>query len=160
MLDQATDRIAQDVRKRLKKIGTGADDSDPWPALGVASGIIAKLPETLRRQVLTRLPEEIRQEVVQRLYSFDTLHGQSDRTLQELITSIDRRTLATALIGAEEATYDAVTRNMSRRAATMLTEDVESLVRAGELSTRDVQQAREMVGRALLSNEESGQIWR
>jgi flagellar motor switch protein FliG len=122
--------------------------------------MIADLPQSLARQILERLPEEIREEVVERLYSFASIREQSSRNIQKLISTINRRTLATALIGAETAIREVIARNMSRRAATMLEEDVESLIKAGELSTRDVREAREAVSRALFELHESGEIGR
>ena len=159
-IEAAREKIGHDVRAHLKTLGVAAEPGESWPALAAATQIIAALPGSLRTQVLDRLPEQIRVEVVERLYSFHSLGEQGDRTVQKLIGAVARRTLATALIGADPALREAIARNMSRRAATMLDEDVESLIQAGELSSRDVRDAREAVGRALYELYESGEVGR
>ncbi len=159
-LEAATEKIAADVRNRLSRAGLATSEDEPWPALAAAARMIADLPANLAKQVLERLPEQIREEVVERLYSFASLREQSDRNIQKLIATIARRTLATSLIGADSVVHEVIVRNMSRRAATMLDEDVESLIQAGELSTRDVREARAAVSRTLFGLHESGEVGR
>lgn len=120
----------------------GTGPQDPWPALSAAASLARALPPRLRVAVAAKLPPQLEQQFLDALYSFDALPSLDARVLQAVVRQMNKRTLATALLGAPDDHFHAVTRNMSRRAAEMLREDMESLLAAGELSTRDVQDAR------------------
>jgi flagellar motor switch protein FliG len=156
-LEEARRAVTDAAKAELLKLGV-EPPQDEWPALSAATELVLDLPATLRDQVLDKLPEPIRAELVTRLFSYESIPRQSDRTVQELVRAVDRRTLATALVGDEGSVLAAIRRNVSTRAAGMLAEDIESLVRAGELATRDVLQARETVGRTLYGFHESGKV--
>lgn len=154
----ARDKLAADVRAHIERLGAPSAEETEWPALVSAAGIISGLSQTLREDVLNRLPEEIREQVIERLYAFNSISRQTPRTIQKLIHAVSRRALAVALIGADGDIHGAVSTNMSKRAATMLEEDIESLTNAGDLSTRDVREARTDVGAALYELYETGEL--
>lgn len=154
----ALDRLAADVTKHLEKMGAPASPGAEWPALDSACDLLDNLSRAVQEKVLNRLPEEIREEVVERLYSFDSLSRQNARTIQNFLRIVDRRILATALIGAAQDIRASVLRNMSQRGATMMEEDIESLIRAGDLTTADVREARGEVGGILYRMHENGQV--
>jgi len=147
--DEALGKLSAEVSDHLGRLGIPVPEGAQWPALSAASEIVSQLPPEMQDKVLSRLPEEIRAQTVELLYSFDSIQRQPARVIQKLLQAVDKRTLATALIGADENVHAAVAANMSSRATTMLEEDIESLIRAGDLSTRDVREAREAVGAAL-----------
>lgn len=74
----------------------------------------------------------------------------------QLAREVHPRTLAIALLGTSDDIRAAISANMSRRAAQMLEEDLESLERTGELTTRDVQEARSAIGAALYQRYAAG----
>lgn len=154
----ACDKLSADVRAHLERTGAPSADELEWPALASAASIVLGLSQTLQDGVLTKLPEDIREQMVERLYAFGSIPLQTPRTIQKFILAVNQRTLAISLIGADERVHRAVFANMSKRAATMLDEDIESLVKAGDLSPRDVREARNEVGAALYELYESGEL--
>ena len=154
----ACDKLSADVRAHLERTGAPPADEPEWPALASAASIVSGLSQTLQDGVLTKLPEDIREQMIERLYAFGSIPLQTPRTIQKLIRAVNQRTLAVSLIGADESVHRAVLANMSKRAATMLDEDIESLVKAGDLSTRDVREARNDVSATLYELYESGEL--
>ncbi len=129
-------------------VQTSGGESE-WPALESAAAVARTLPQESRAQVISavseRLPSPLADEFLAAIYSFEALPMLPALTIQSVLQRTDKRTLAIALLGAPDAVFQAVTANMSRRAAAMLTEDMESLLASGELRTRDVHDARRAV---------------
>lgn len=157
-LEAAKKRLAGEVHAALRKQGAPASDDAEWPALASAAEIVLTLDHDLQNQVLAKLPEEIREQMVERLYSFSSIPRLDGRSIQKLIRSVEPRTVAVSLIDAGDTIRNAITSNMSSRARTMLEEDIESLVGAGELSRRDLREARSLISSALYDLYESGQL--
>lgn len=155
--DRLLEELAAKVTRRLERIvptapaagtssGTattpGAAETSRWPALYAAAAIARDLPPRLREAIVERLPPALEEAFLAEVFSFDALPMLDSLTLQAVIRRVDKRTLAVALLGASDGHFRAVTSNMSTRAATMLREDMESLISAGDLKTRDVRAAR------------------
>ena len=154
----ACDKLSAGVRAHLERTGAPPTDEPEWPALASAASIVSGLSQTLQDGVLSKLPEGIREQMIEQLYAFGSIPLQTPRTIQKLIRAVNQRTLAISLIGADESIRRAVSANMSKRATMMLDEDIESLVKAGDLSTRDVREARNDVSAALYKLYESGEL--
>ena len=118
------------------------DTAPEWPALEAATTLARDLPASLRAAVVKKLPPALADEFLGSLFSFDAIPHLPDRELELVVRRADKRALATALLGAPDTYFHAVTRRMSTRAAQMLREDMESLLASGDLRTRDVQDAR------------------
>ena len=92
-----------------------------------------------RRQVRARLItmhyDTLEQELTKAVLSFEDLVLLDDRDLQRVLREVDNGELARALKGASYDVKEKVFRNMSRRAATMLKEDIEYMgaVRKGHV---------------------------
>lgn len=78
-----------------------------------------------------------------------------DRSIQRCLRDIDQIDLAKALIGADGATQDKIFRNMSRRAASMLKEDIEFM---GPVRTNDVMEAQMKFVKIMMRLDASGDI--
>lgn len=126
-----------------------------WPALEAAAALGRELSPRLRTAVAAKLPPQLAEQFLDALYSFDALPALDARAIEAVVRRANKRTLAIALLGAPEEHFHAVTGNMSRRAAQMLREDMESLLAAGELSTRDVHDARTALS-SLIRGEAGG----
>jgi flagellar motor switch protein FliG len=135
------ERIAGGLADDEGTPSAGAAPSDR-PALDAASRLMRGLPHRYREAIIRKLPPELEEELLRALFSFDALPTLADREIQSVVRKADKRTLAISLLGAPEEHFHAVTSNMSRRAAEMLREDMESLLASGDLKTRDVHDAR------------------
>jgi flagellar motor switch protein FliG len=74
------------------------------------------------------------------MFTFDDLLGVPEQAIRELLSSVDKKTLALALKGAPEQLKGQIFKAMSSRAVQMLQEDMETL---GPVRAKDVQKAQQ-----------------
>ncbi len=126
---------------------------------GVVHDILLSLDESSRRNIEARLLTErkdtLRQIVKSSFWYFSDIVYLDDRAIQKCLREIDNATLAKALKGAEYTVINKITRNMSKRAATMLLEDMEYM---GPVRKKDVYEAQEEFIRIVKKLEEKGEI--
>ena len=89
------------------------------------------------------------------LVSMDILIELDDRSLQKWLREVETQELAKALRGSSEAVKDKVFRNMSRRAAEMLREDMEFM---GPVRKSDVLESQGRLMETLKALEANGDI--
>lgn len=128
-------------------------------ASSVAHNILLSLDESSRRNIEARLLTErkdtLRQIVKSSFWYFSDIIYLDDRAIQKCLREIDNATLAKALKGGEYTVINKITRNMSKRAATMLLEDMEYM---GPVRKKDVYEAQEEFIRIVKKLEEKGEI--
>ncbi len=135
-------RTGEAVRRLLSGAADPASADSDTPAIDAAARIARDLPASIRRAIEAKLPSPLAEEFDAAIYSFDALPALAARDVQRVIHRADKRTLTIALLGASDEIFHTVTANMSSRAASMLREDMESLLASGELKSRDVHDAR------------------
>lgn len=74
------------------------------------------------------------------MFTFDDLLGVPDVAIRELLSHVDKKTLAAALKGAPEELRGHIFKSMSSRAVEMLKEDMEAL---GPMRSKDVAKAQQ-----------------
>lgn len=128
-------------------------------ASSVAHNILLFLDESSRRNIEARLLTErkdtLRQIVKSSFWYFSDIIYLDDRAIQKCLREVDNATLAKALKGGEYTVINKITRNMSKRAATMLLEDMEYM---GPVRKKDVYEAQEEFIRIVKKLEEKGEI--
>jgi flagellar motor switch protein FliG len=124
-------RVAADILNLL-------DDPDSI----VLDGILADDPE---------LGEKIRES----LFVFENLLGIDDRGIQTLLRSIQSDTLGLALKAADSAIQDKIFKNMSKRAAEILKDDMAA---KGPVRLSDVEEAQKEILVTVQQLAEEGQI--
>jgi flagellar motor switch protein FliG len=87
---------------------------------------------------------ELHQKIKDLLFVFDNLLDIDDRGIQTILRDVGSDTLALALRGAEPEVQDKIMRNMSKRAAEILRDDMEA---RGPVKLAEVEAAqKEIVG--------------
>ena len=89
------------------------------------------------------------------LFVFDNLLKVDDRGMQSILREVQADTLATALRGADEEISEKVFKNMSKRAAEILRDDIAS---KGPVRLSDVEQAQKEILAVALRLSEEGTI--
>jgi flagellar motor switch protein FliG len=95
-----------------------------------AAGLLKRLPKAQVNAMLedlTKRNAELAERVKRNLFTFEDLAGMDDRGIRNLLKEVDGQVLAKALKVADEGLKQRFFKNMSERAATMLSEDIESL---------------------------------
>lgn len=94
------------------------------------AGLLKRLPKAQVNAMLEELGKrnaELAERVKRNLFTFEDLVGMDDRGVRNLLKEVDGQVLAKALKVADQALKERFFKNMSERAATMLSEDIESL---------------------------------
>jgi flagellar motor switch protein FliG len=86
---------------------------------------------------------------------FDILGTLDNRSIQRVIREVDSTELGMALKSAKKETFKAILRNMSKRAAKMLVEDMEYM---GPVLLRDVKEAQKKIVCIMQHLEDTGEI--
>ncbi len=89
------------------------------------------------------------------MFTFEDLLAVPDISIRELVSSVDKKTLALALKGASEELRDHIFRTMSSRAVDMLKEDIDSL---GPVRAREVTKAQQEAVAIARQLESEGRI--
>src|SRR3546814_20223605 len=80
---------------------------------------------------------DLGQRIQDLIFVFDDLAEVDDRSTQALLREISGETLGLALKGADPRVKDKILKNMSKRAAEMLVEDMEAKGQIGSASCRE-----------------------
>jgi flagellar motor switch protein FliG len=89
------------------------------------------------------------------LFVFDNLLEVDDRGMQAILREVQADTLATALKGADEEIREKVFKNMSKRAAEILRDDIAS---KGPVRLSEVEQAQKEILAVVLRLSEEGTV--
>lgn len=113
----------------------------------VAAGIVGRLDPALGNGVLEELreaDEELEQQIQDNLILFESLAEVDDKGLQALLRETTSEVLLVALKGADQVIRDRFFKNMSKRAAEMLREDMQL---RGPVRLAEVEEAQGNAGR-------------
>jgi flagellar motor switch protein FliG len=89
------------------------------------------------------------------MFVFEDIGTLDDRSIQLILRQVDTKELAVALKGVRIEVRQAITRNMSERAASNLTEEIDML---GPVRIKNVEEAQGAIVRVIRALEESGQL--
>ena len=123
-----------------------------------AAGIVGRLDPALGNSVLEELreaDEELEQQIQDNLILFESLVDVDDKGLQAILREITSEVLLVALKGADQVVRDRFFKNMSKRAAEMLREDMQL---RGPVRLAEVELAQKEMLSAARRLAESGTI--
>jgi len=159
LMGKTDPEVVRDVERAVeKKLGaTGLDFSTPG-GVDVVVDILKLSNADAEKNVMERLEEtdpELAAEIRARMFVFDDIVLVEDRGVQILLRKIDSKTLAMALKGAEAEVLSKFLKNMSKRAGTMLEEE---MAFSGPVRVKDVDEAKRSILTELRDLEQKGEI--
>lgn len=101
------------------------------------------------------ISKEAYDEINRRVFLFADVVMLDDRSVQKVLRECDQAELARALVGADDEVKDKFFRNMSKRAAVMLQEEIEYL---GPVGRKDVEESQQRIVSIIRRLEEYGEI--
>jgi flagellar motor switch protein FliG len=111
----------------------------------VAANIVNALKPERSEQLLEQIKEkneELSERIQEMMFTFDTLLNVDDRGIQSLLREISNDLLIVALKGCDPNISDKILRNMSKRAGTLLREDMEA---KGPMKLSEVEAAQKEI---------------
>ncbi|MFN8559152.1 MAG: flagellar motor switch protein FliG [Dehalococcoidia bacterium] len=117
--------------------------------------IVDRVTERTIIDTLERLDDKLAEDIKKQMFVFENIVQLDDRSIQRVMRDIDMRDLALALKGSGEEVRHRVLKNMSERAAAMLTEDMSVM---GPVRIRNVEEAQGRIVNIIRALDEAEEI--
>jgi flagellar motor switch protein FliG len=160
MMDRTSPDVLREVERVLeRKLSTLA--SEDYTSAGGIDAIVEVLNNVDRgteKIIIEALEEddpELAEEIKKRMFVFEDIVLLDDRSIQKVLREVDANDLGKALKGVDTEVQEKIFKNMSKRAASLLKEDMDFM---GPLRLRDVEEAQQKVVNIIRKLEESGDI--
>ncbi len=159
-MDRITPEVLREVERVLERKLSSVMGQDFTVAGGIDAvvAIVNSTDRATERNIMEYLEEndpELAEEIKKRLFVFEDAMRLDDRSLQRVLREVDLKELSLALKGASEDLKAKFFKNMSKRAAEMLQEDMDFM---GPVRVKDVEEAQQKVVNVIRSLEEQGEI--
>ncbi len=159
-MDRVTPEVLREVERVLERKLSSVLGQDFTAAGGIDAvvEIINRVDRGTERNIMESLEEkdpDLAEEIKRRLFVFEDIMSLDDRSLQRVLREVDVKDLSLALKGATEDLRQKFFRNMSRRAAEMLEEDMQFM---GPVRVRDVEECQQKIVSVVRQLEDAGEI--
>ena len=159
-MDRITPEVLREVERVLERKLSTVMGQDFTMAGGIDAvvAIVNSSDRTTERNIMEHLEEndpELAEEIKKRLFVFEDIIRLDDRSLQRVLREVDMKELGLALKGATEDLRTKFFKNMSKRAAEMLQEDMDYM---GPVRVKDVEESQQKVVNVVRGLEEQGEI--
>jgi flagellar motor switch protein FliG len=151
--DKTVDKIAVSSFDRPDAYSGYPDDSNAERYCGAVNSLELKGDSWIYAKIISENTQYALD--VFSLANFEVLLEMDDRAIQRVLREVDTRDLAKALKGAAESVQEKIFANMSNRAAQMLKEDMQCMVR---VRAGDVEACREKIVSVINYLESTGEI--
>ena len=160
LMDRTSPDIVKEVETVLERKMSAIVSNEYAAAGGIQSivNIFNFADRGTEKNILDRLEErdpELAEEIRKRMFVFEDIILLSDRAVQVVLRQVDTHDIALALKTASEDVTEKIFRNMSKRAAQMLKEDMEYM---GPVRLREVEDAQQRIVNVIRQLEDSGEI--
>ncbi|ORC34278.1 flagellar motor switch protein FliG [Marispirochaeta aestuarii] len=159
-MDRTDPNILREVERVLEKKLSTLSSEDYTAAGGVENivEILNMVDRSTEKTIIESLEEEdpeLAEEIKKRMFVFEDIVLLDDRAIQKVLREVDTGELAKALRGVEAEVQDKIFRNMSKRAAGMLKEEMEYM---GPVRLKDVEETQQKIVSIIRKLEDQGEI--
>ena len=159
-MDRTSPDVLKDVERILERKLSSLVTQDFTTAGGVDAivEVLNRVDRTTERTIIENLEvqdPELAEEIKRRMFVFEDIVLLDDRSLQLVLREIESKDLALALKASSSEVGEKIYKNMSKRAADMLREEIEYM---GPVRIRDVEEAQQKIVNVIRRLEESGEI--
>jgi flagellar motor switch protein FliG len=159
-MDRTSPDVLREVERVLeRKLSTLA--SEDFTSAGGIDAIVEVLnnvdrgTEKIIIEALEEEDPELAEEIKKRMFVFEDIVLLDDRSIQKVLREVDTQDLARALKGVDAEVQEKIYRNMSKRASSLLREDMDFM---GPIRLRDVEESQQKIVNIIRKLEESGDI--
>lgn len=159
-MDRTSPEVLREVERVLEKKLSSLSQEDYTAAGGVGSivDILNLVDRSTEKIIIESLEEddpELAEEIKKRMFVFEDIVMLDDRAIQKVMREVDTNELAKALKAVDPDVQDKIYRNMSKRAAALLKEDMEFM---GPTRRKDVEEAQQKIVSIIRKLEEQGEV--
>lgn len=159
-MDRTSPEILREVERVLDKKLSSLSSEDYTSAGGVDSivEILNLVDRTTEKFIIENLDEEdpeLAEEIKKKMFVFEDIIMLDDRAIQRVLREVDNNELVKALKAVDAEVQEKIFRNMSKRQAMTLKEDMEYM---GPTRRKDVEDAQQKIVSTIRKLEEAGEI--
>jgi flagellar motor switch protein FliG len=159
-MDRTSPEVLREVERVLEKKLSTLSSEDYTAAGGVENivEILNLVDRSSEKQIIEALEDEdpeLAEDIKKRMFVFEDIVMLDDRAIQRVMREVDSQELSKALKSVDTEVQDKIFRNMSKRAAQMLKEDMEFM---GPVRLKDVEEAQQKIVSIIRHLEETGEI--
>ncbi len=159
-MDRTSPDVLREVERVLeRKLSTLA--SEDFTSAGGIEAIVEVLnnvdrgTEKIIIEALEEEDPELAEEIKKRMFVFEDILLLDDRSIQKVLREVDTQDLAKALKGVDAEVQEKIFRNMSKRASSLLREDMDFM---GPIRLRDVEESQQKIVNIIRKLEDTGDI--
>lgn len=160
MMDRTSPDVIKEVERVLERKLSSLVNQD-YTIVGGVDAIVAIL-NTVDRATEKHIMEsleieepELADEIRKKMFVFEDILLLDDRAIQRVLRDVDNNDLGVALKAANEEVQNVIFKNMSKRLAAMIKEDMEFM---GPVRMKDVEEAQQKIVGIIRKLEESSEI--
>lgn len=159
-MDRTSPDVLREVERVLEKKLSTLSSEDYTAAGGVENiveilNLVDRQTEKLIIESLEEEDPELAEEIKKRMFVFEDIVMLDDKAIQKVLREVDTQELGKALKGVDTEVQDKIFRNMSKRAAALLKEDMEYM---GPTRRKDVEEAQQKIVGIIRKLEEQGEV--
>ena len=159
-MDRTSPDVLREVERVLEKKLSTLSSEDYTAAGGVESivEILNLVDRSSEKSIIEALEDQdpdLAEEIKKRMFVFEDIIMLDDRSIQKVLREVNSEELAKALKIVDTEVQDKIFRNMSKRAAGMLKEEMEYM---GPTRLKDVEEAQQKIVAIIRHLEDNGEI--
>lgn len=160
MMDRTSPDVIKEVERVLEKKLSSLVNQDYTIVGGVDAivNILNTVDRTTEKHIMESLEieePELADEIRKKMFVFEDILLLDDRAIQRVLRDVDNADLGVALKAANEEVQNVIFKNLSKRLAAMIKEDMEFM---GPVRMKDVEEAQQKVVSIIRKLEDSGEI--
>ena len=160
MMDRTSPDVIKEVERVLEKKLSSLVNQDYTIVGGVDAivNILNTVDRTTEKHIMESLEieePELADEIRKKMFVFEDILPLDDRAIQRVLRDVDNADLGVALKAANEEVQNVIFKNLSKRLAAMIKEDMEFM---GPVRMKDVEEAQQKVVSVIRKLEDSGEI--
>lgn len=159
-MDRTTPEIIREVESTLEiKLSTfDSEDFNISGGVDTTAEILNLADRATEKTIIENLEEEdpeLAEEIKKRMFVFEDIVVLDDRSVQKVLRKVDNNDLTKALKSVDEEVKEKILRNMSKRAALLLQEDIEFM---GPIKISEVEESQQRIVNVIRKLEEQGDV--
>jgi flagellar motor switch protein FliG len=159
-MDRTSPEVLREVERVLERKLSTLSNEDYTMAGGVdvVVEVLNNVDRSTEKSIIEALEEEdpeLAEEIKKKMFVFEDIVLLDDKAIQKVLRELDNQDLAKALKAVDTEVQEKIFRNMSKRAAGLLREDMEFM---GPIRLKDVEEAQQKIVNIIRKLEEDGEI--
>jgi flagellar motor switch protein FliG len=160
MMDRTSPDVIKEVERVLERKLSSLVNQDYTIVGGVDAivNILNTVDRATEKHIMETLEieeAELADEIRKKMFVFEDILLLDDRAIQRVLRDVENADLGIALKGANEEVQNAIFKNLSKRLAAMIKEDMEFM---GPVRMKDVEEAQQKIVGVIRKLEDAGEI--